>query len=326
MSKRYNLRNGRKLSPKRKREQNDSSIDNLDREETGGKDVLKLQSFLRGMVDTIIEDQLDDQVEATLEMVDEHLDVAFDAKLKETSKKFSKMSMEYMKKAILESCHDMIHDHLDNFDLSLSTDKFKTLISEVIKNDFGIIAKQTKTPRTPTRIKIVKAVQLPGGGLGIPLSQNTTDIEPGVSQFPEKFDEEVLKDNTNETVKKILNLKTSIGNKTVLYREFVKGMNPNGTEKRDAKAKEWLDTALSMPYDNTIEYPITTNDPNTRINSFLLEMKNKLDGTVHGLNDAKEEMLLEVMKRITSSDSNGKILVLEGPPGIGKNLFESNNY
>lgn len=65
-----------------------------------------------------------------------------------------------------------------------------------------------------------------------------------------------------------------------------------------------------MPYDLTLEYPITSNDKNRKIHDFLLDMKNKLDSTVHGMQEAKEEIILEVMKRLTDIDSQ-----------VRKNLF-----
>lgn len=53
-------------------------------------------------------------------------------------------------------------------------------------------------------------------------------------------------------------------------------------------------------------------------------MKTSLDTAVHGMDDAKEEIILEVMKRLTNVDNQGKILVLEGPPGIGKTYLSRN--
>lgn len=79
-----------------------------------------------------------------------------------------------------------------------------------------------------------------------------------------------------------------------------------------------------MPYDSTVDYPITANDTNRKIHNFLLNMKKKLDSSVHGMEEAKEEIILEVMKRLTDINSQGKILVLEGPPGIGKTYLSQN--
>ncbi len=133
--------------------------------------------------------------------------------------------------------------------------------------------------------------------------------------FPKTYDEELLKNHKDAGVKKIVGLVASKENKEVLYKKYIAGTTPSGRAKRDIKEQEWLDFALELPFDKKIEYPITSKDDNIKIHEFLFHMKRKLDDAVHGMSDAKEEILLEVMKRMTNPEMPGKILILDGAPG-----------
>ena len=309
MASRYNLRgpSGGDGKSKRKRE----SLDN----KPGDNNMLKVRGYLKVLIDDLVEDEIEAQLETIFNTVDDHINCAFNDKLKETAQKFSKMSVGYIKSSIMSACHDMIHDHLDTFDLSLSTEQYKMLISEVIQKDFGGKLQGKKpeiSAKNSTRIKIHKTTTKPQSS------------SPAVSQpqkkpvYPKKYNEETLKDHTNAVVNQIVALETTKENKEIIYKQFLSGITPSGKSRRTAKEQDWLDAALAMPYQHQIKYPIKAKDTNSRVHSFLLNMQKKLDKTVHGMKQAKEEIILEVMKRVTNPNSQGKILVLEGPPGIGK--------
>lgn len=112
MSSRYTLRSQKNQPPKRKRPHTTDPIDDDDTEQTQ-----QLQTFLK----TIIENIMQDELEGTLNKVDSKVTQAFNENLKKTSDQFAKLTIENIKSVILDSCHEMIHSHLDNFDLSLST-------------------------------------------------------------------------------------------------------------------------------------------------------------------------------------------------------------
>ena len=322
MSGRYNFRNTTKNSPKRKRS---TTINDLDGEDDGPQQLLKVQSFLKTMINQLLDEEKDNILDEILTAADEHMEFSFNENLQKTSKKFAKMTMQYIKKSILSDCHDMLHEHLDEFDLSMSTDKFKQLISEVIQKEFGgkLNGKTPKSSNKSHRIKIIQVKQ-PNNGLVPPEISGTTQENQGKGTLPEIYDEHKILETNDNIAKHIVNLQTTNENKIVIYKEYIQGLSPTGKDKRDAKQKEWLDAALKMPYDKIVEYPITINDTNAKINSFMLQMKRKLDNTVFGLDQVKEEMMIEVMKRITNKDTEGKIIVLVGPPGIGKTFISRN--
>lgn len=318
MATRYNLR-GSNNNSKRKRP---IGADGNDGNDNG--DLSKVQTYLKVLIDDLVEDEIEAHLETVLETVDNHVHTAFNDKLKDTAKQFSKMTMPYIKSTLMSACHDMIHEHLDEFDLSLSTEQFKQLITEVIKKDFGGVlnGKPLKgSKKGSTKIKIHREGFRPGPATenpSNPVPANPSNPFPRKASYPKKYDEEALKDHTNDTVQQIVKLETTFENKEIIYKQFLSGLSPTGKEKGDAKQQDWLDISLAMPYSHQITYPIKSTDPNTRVYSFLLEMQNKLNQTVHGMKEAKEEIILEVMKRISNPNSQGKILVLEGPPGIGK--------
>jgi len=318
MTKRYNLRNGERSdnpdSTAVKRKRTTESDDS-----TNTPELSKLNNYLKIMINEMVETEIEQQVEGILDTVDEHIEVAFNEKLKTTAKQFAKDTMEYIQTSILESCHDMIHSHLDTLDISMSTEQFKQLISEVIQQDFGgLLNKKKPKPSKPgtTKIKLAKAA-FSSAHPATPTPPTIVNQQPSTG-YPKTFNEDTLKNHTDPMIQKIVNLETSAHNKSVIYREYVNGLTPSGRDKRDVKAKEWLDVAMAMPYSKCMSYPITTSDSNSKVHSFLLDMQHKLDATVHGMKEAKEEIMLEVMKRITNQNCQGKILVLEGPPGIGK--------
>lgn len=315
MSNRYNLRSTHKKNVTNKRKRPSDNFD--DQNDTEDIQFAALKLYIR----TIIKNSIEEDMDGVLETIDHHVSTAFDNKMHETTKRFAALTLDEIKKNILDSCHEMIHSHLDTLDITVNTDQFKQIISHVIATDFGgKLKKQKGTQTVPTKL-IIKTRKT---------SQNTNDTDPVNtententeksntninpppvnSEYPDDYDEETLKDHTDATINRIVALQTTDENKKVIYRQYRK--------KQDSKSKEWLEIALSMPYDETIDYPITSDNTNKKIHDFLLEMKTKLDNKVHGMQEAKEEIILEVMKRMTNIDCKGKIIVFEGPPGVGK--------
>jgi len=278
MASRYNLRNGSSKKPKNTKRKRPSSIDKLDddTEPTESANTgSKLQNYLKIIIDDMVEEQLEEQMEDIFEVVDDHLDIAFSEKLKQTSKRFAKMTMPYIKTSILEACHDMIHEHLDTLDISMGTEQFKKLISQVIQADFGGVLNGKKakaSKKGTTKIKINKSNFLQAVQ---PQQPDQLNIQPKNTNYPKEYDEEVLKDHKDGIINQIVALEASKENKTVIYKQYLSGITPTGKSKRYAKQQAWLDNALAMPYQKKIDYPISASDPNTRIHSFLHDVQHR---------------------------------------------------
>lgn len=148
MSTRYALRS--KGSTKRKRP---STIDPPDDTDTIDENEVNEQAEqLKSYLKTVIENLMQDELQYAMDEVDARVSKSFKKNLKKTSDQFAKLTIDKVKDVILESCHDMIHQHLDGFDLTLSTKQFRKLIADVIKVEFGgkLNGQTPKTPRGTT--------------------------------------------------------------------------------------------------------------------------------------------------------------------------------
>lgn len=285
----------------------------------------KIESDVLTHLESQISDQISDQI-----------NVAFDKKLKSTAQQLSATIVDSVHKTLLDSCHDLIHEHMDKFDVTIPVDRFKTIIREVLleneqqtdkKSNPKSNQKNNQTPTKPNDAKklVIKNLTRQPQRTGIALNQmmemlgcdecgECDGIYP--EKYPEKDADKFFAATNDPIIKKLLALQTTLENKQAIYRMYVGNMKSPG--KCDKKVQKWLEWALDMPYDKLVEYPITKADSNSKIHKFLYQMRAKLDATVHGMNEAKEEIMLEVMKRMMNPESTGKIIVLEGAPGIGK--------
>lgn len=116
---------------------------------------------MRRYLTNIIDDIMQREIEEIHESVDTQVTQSFHKNLKETSEQFSKLAVDKIKTVILEACHDMIHEHFDNFNLSLSTEQFRTIIADVIKTEFGgkLNGKTPKPPRGTTKYLTLLFIQ-----------------------------------------------------------------------------------------------------------------------------------------------------------------------
>ncbi len=145
-----------------------------------------------------------------------------------------------------------------------------------------------KNPKAPLRIRIRRPIKQP----------IESKDEKDVLQVIESLE-------TSEENKKILRIK---------YNSF--------KSDPDEKERTWLNIALALPYDKKIAYPLTKSSSNLQRNTCITDMIESLNENIHALDKPKEEIILEMLKRMTLDGKiNGKILLLAGPPGIGKTHF-----
>ena len=87
--------------------------------------------------------------------------------------------------------------------------------------------------------------------------------------------------------------------------DFTKGMN-------------WLKTVCNIPYGIYKPLDITKNDSSEIIKEYFKNIKLKLDESIHGLEEVKQEILEFVARKVTNPESKGHILALYGNAGVGK--------
>ena len=84
------------------------------------------------------------------------------------------------------------------------------------------------------------------------------------------------------------------------------------------KLKTYMDTLLKIPFGKYRELPVKRTDEVKKIANYLMNLKDSLDKSIYGQNNAKLRIMEIVAKWITNPDTKGNIIGLCGPPGVGK--------
>lgn len=122
-------------------------------------------------------------------------------------------------------------------------------------------------------------------------------------------------------VKRITNSDHNDYIKTILFKKYkLFCENHDSCSEEYSKCIEWIDTVLTLPTRTIEPSPIK----NSEIGNKLLKLHNFLSNKIYGLDQVKEK-IMEAMccKILNPYDTNGKILTLLGPPGVGKTSVAS---
>ena len=84
------------------------------------------------------------------------------------------------------------------------------------------------------------------------------------------------------------------------------------------KIKNWVDTFMKIPFDKYHSLPININDGVDKCHEFMESSQKILDNAVHGLNDAKMQIMQMLGQLITNPNALGSAIAIQGPPGTGK--------
>ena len=84
---------------------------------------------IKAVITDLVVKELEGQTEELFDDVNNFIKEQFNANLKSTSDRFAKMTVNVIQEKVLTACHDMIHEHMDKFDVSIPIDKFRALIA-----------------------------------------------------------------------------------------------------------------------------------------------------------------------------------------------------
>lgn len=88
------------------------------------------------------------------------------------------------------------------------------------------------------------------------------------------------------------------------------------------KTANWIDALCRLPVGKYNSLPISFNNSIDDIRTFINNTKIKLDETVYGHAEAKDQIIRFLAQRISNPRSVGNnVIGLEGPPGVGKTLI-----
>jgi ATP-dependent Lon protease len=118
-----------------------------------------------------------------------------------------------------------------------------------------------------------------------------------------------LEDNI---IQKIIHSNYSDDIKTLMYKKYKRCSDSNNSDEL-FKIVDWIDIILDLPIQT---HQVITNKKDNNI--ILTTLWKKLNDSVFGLTHVKEKVMETMCSKILNSESNGKILTLVGPPGVGK--------
>ena len=119
----------------------------------------------------------------------------------------------------------------------------------------------------------------------------------------------------------ILTLDTSDSNKAAIYKKYRQFKKANPHDEERVKLKSWIDCALGLPHNKTIDMVNTLSTGPSGGNKFTKFLENvtaSLDSELYGMKYVKEQLLLFLNSKLTNPNMKGCSLALVGPPGVGK--------
>jgi ATP-dependent Lon protease len=90
------------------------------------------------------------------------------------------------------------------------------------------------------------------------------------------------------------------------------------------KLSKWINGLSMIPFDNYIKMPISLSDGTNKIQDFLVNSFKVLETTIFGQKRVKSKIMEILAQWISNPNSNGQIIALEGPPGVGKTSLIKN--
>ena len=141
--------------------------------------------------------------------------------------------------------------------------------------------------------------------------KNDDDLSDMLNEDISVIKKRLFSRNDHDMEKRILLLNTNDQNKSVIYKKYKEYDElDDGDEK--GKLKNWLNWAISLPYDNVKELP------KEDICTILEKVANELNNELYGMEKVKEQILLFLNSKFMNPNFKSNILSFIGIPGIGK--------
>ena len=120
---------------------------------------------------------------------------------------------------------------------------------------------------------------------------------------------------------RILNLETSDSNKMIIFKHYNNMKRTDSSSTEYYKNQLFVDLCLSYPWNKYFDINTKIAKSDHSIVSFLNHIKARLDVSIHGMDNVKNEILNVICKLITNPSSNRNNIALYGPAGVGKSRF-----
>ena len=111
-----------------------------------------------------------------------------------------------------------------------------------------------------------------------------------------------------------INIRTK---KSIIWKiESLNKMNSNSSEYY--KLSSWISSLNNIPFNKFYEIPIKIADGHDKICNFLNNIRARMDETIFGHKDAKEQIVRVLAQLISFPKANGYIIGIQGSAGVGK--------
>jgi ATP-dependent Lon protease len=143
------------------------------------------------------------------------------------------------------------------------------------------------------------------------LKRKLEEIETDIREYKRK-----RYNNVNSLRDKLLLMNIDRETKSFVIDKYDNTSKMSGSDY--SKGMNWLKTLSKIPYGKYKGINITKEDDPKKISEFFKNIRDKLDESIYGLDDVKQEILEFVARKVTNPDSKGHVLALYGPAGVGK--------
>jgi len=87
------------------------------------------------------------------------------------------------------------------------------------------------------------------------------------------------------------------------------------------KLKNWVDAFMRIPFGKIVPLPVQIMDGQQKCTDFMVNARAEMDKAIYGMVPAKTQIMQIIAQLIVNPESVGNVIVLNGPPGIGKTSF-----
>lgn len=147
---------------------------------------------------------------------------------------------------------------------------------------------------------------------------------PNLINLDKSLGNELLNNNllTDSYKYKILTSKMSYNNKLIAYKymNVIEHSTDNSSDEI-CKYKTWLNTLLTIPFDNYYNLKITSTSNSAEIQQYLFNIKKILNTNLSFLDYPKDQILNIIAKMIRNPESPINAIGMFGNKGIGKTHF-----
>lgn len=118
------------------------------------------------------------------------------------------------------------------------------------------------------------------------------------------------------------NLSDVVKSQILKKLDFYETMNTHSSEYH--KLTKFLEGLLKIPFGNYTNLPVKKYDSASKIDDFIVKLKQNLDLCTYGNDNSKDTIIRTIAKWITNPSSTTNSIGLCGPPGVGKTSLIKN--